>query len=906
MARFPGFRRLMRIERDAATITRAVDDELQFHFEMTMRDLMSGGMSPEQARREAEHRFGDLQRTRERLTTIDRARVGQERRAERWSAFTHDVRYALRGIRRKPGFAAAVVVTLGLGIGANAAMFRIVDQLLFRPPAFLAAPALSGRVYFEETFRGKREPNSYTGYRRYLDIRENTKSFDAMTPYTVNELAVGQGTDTREAKLGVTGADFWTLFDVKPVLGRFFNAKEDMPPEGAHVVVISYGFWQTHYGGRNPIGDQLDIGPARYTVIGVTPRNFNGFGDQPVIGFLPMTTQMGVANRDSKSDKAWYATYNMTWFEIFARRKPTVTLAAANADLTRAQQLSYEKMVSTGKGWQPIAVAKPSAFVGPVLLDRGPKEGKEAKVATWLLGVAAIVLLIACANVANLLLARALKRRREIAVRIALGVSRGRLLAQLLTESLVLALLAAIAGLAIAQWGGEAMRRILLDRDTPSPSAFADSRILIVVGGLAILTGLLSGLAPVIQASNEDVSSALKAGSREGMVHRSRLRIGLLVAQAALSVVLLVGAGLFVRSLVSAQHVHLGYDADRLLWVDMNARGMKVDSVQRVQLHEALLDRAQHLPGVTHAARALSVPFWMTYEYDIHVAGIDSTSKLGDFMLQAVTPDFFQTTGTRLLAGRPITTDDRANAPRAMVVDESMATKLWPNESAIGKCVRVGGDTMPCTTVVGVAEDIRGTDITKPDMHYYLSIAQFQPDNGGMFVRTIGPAEDRAESVRRALQTVMPGASYVTVTPMSEIIAPEIRSWKIGATMFAVFGLLALVLAAIGLYSVIAYNVAQRTHEMGVRVALGAQARNVIGLVVREGLVIVVPGVVLGAAIALVASRWLQPLLFETSAKDPPVMVSVALTLVIVAAIASWIPALRAARVDPSEALRAD
>ncbi|HVX40326.1 MAG TPA: FtsX-like permease family protein, partial [Gemmatimonadaceae bacterium] len=544
--------------------------------------------------------------------------------------------------------------------------------------------------------------------------------------------------------------------------------------------------------------------------------------------------------------------------------------------------------------------------MGPVLRDRGPNEGKEAKVATWLLGVAAIVLLIACANVANLLLARALKRRREIAVRVALGVSRARLLAQLLTESLLFATLAAAAGLAIAQWGGAAMRRALLDQDSVASSVFVDTRMLIAVGGLALAAGLLSGLAPVFHATREDVAAALKAGAREGTVHRSRLRVGLLVAQAALSVVLLVGAGLFLRSLANAQHVRLGYDADHLLWVDMNARGMTLDSVQQGQIHQALLERAGKLPGVASAARALSVPFWMTYEYRLFVAGIDSVSKLGDFTLQAVTPGFFATTGTRLLRGRPITAEDRAGAPRVMVVDESMAKKLWPTEDPIGKCVRLNADTMPCTTVVGVSEDIRGSDIAKTDMHYYLSIAQFQPNDGGMFVRTVGPADERAESVRRGLQPLVPGASYVTVTPMSEIIAPEIRSWKMGATMFAIFGLLALVIAAIGLYSVIAYNVAQRTHEMGVRVALGAQARNVVGLVVGEGLAIVIPGVLLGAGLALVASRWLQPLLFQTSAKDPPVMIAVVVTLVVVAAIASWIPALRAARVDPSEALRAD
>ncbi len=904
MSRIPGLRRLMRIVRNDTGVARAVDDELHFHLEMTMRELIDAGMSPDDARREAGRRFGDVQRTRERLTDLDRALLGQERRVERWNAFVQDLRYAVRGIRQKPGFAAAVVVTLGLGIGANAAMFRIVDRLLFRPPAYLASPNLAGRIYFEQTFRDKRAANTYTGYRRYLDLRENTTSFDAMAPFTVNSLAVGEGTDTHEMNLGVTGADFWKLFDVRPVRGRFFTAQEDRPPYGAHVVVLSYAFWQTRFGGRDPLGQQLHIGPAKYTIIGVAPERFTGFSSAPVIGFIPMTAQMGDANPDLKHP--WYDTYYMSWFEIFARRNSTVTLAAANADLTRAQQLSFKKQATISKNLSSFDIARPSAFIGPVLLNRGPNEGKEAKVATWLLGVAGIVLLIACANVANLLLARALKRRREIAVRVALGISRWRLFAQLLTESLLLAALAAVAALAIAQWGGDAMRRVLLDETAPGPTAFADSRILIVVAALAVLTGVFCGLAPVLQATREDVASALKAGSREGTVHRSRLRAGLLVAQAALSVLLLVGAGLFLRSLANANGVRLGYDADRLLWVDLNARGTKLDSAQQREIRQSLLERAARLPGVEGAARVVSVPFWMTWEEDLRVAGIDSVSKLGDFTLQAVTPGYFSTSGTRILRGRGITEEDHAGAPHVMVVDESMAAKLWPNQSALGKCVRLNADTAPCNTVVGVAEDIRGSDIGKRDMHYYLSIAQFHPETGGLFVRTSAPAADHAEAIRRGLQPLMPGASYVTVTPLSQVIAGETRSWKIGATMFAVFGVLALVIAAIGLYSVIAYNVAQRTHEMGVRVALGAQARNVVGLVVREGLVIVLPGVALGAAIALVASHWLQPLLFQTSAKDPPTMVGVAVTLILVAVLASWIPALRAARVDPSVALRAD
>jgi predicted permease len=379
-----------------------------------------------------------------------------------------------------------------------------------------------------------------------------------------------------------------------------------------------------------------------------------------------------------------------------------------------------------------------------------------------------------------------------------------------------------------------------------------------------------------------------------------------LIAQAALSVVLLIGAGLFLRSLSNVENVRMGYDADRLLYVGPNARGVKRDSLQNIALRKALLAKAQALPGVEHASLALTVPFRSSWDFALYVAGIDSVTRLGSFTLQAGSPDFFATMGTRVLRGRSFNATDGEHAPLVMVASESMVKKLWPNEDAIGKCVRINADTAPCTTVIGIAEDVRRQSMAETEMHYYMPADQFNPNVGGLFVRTRGAAKDRAEEVRRALQPLMDGGSYVTVTPMTTIIASQIRSWRLGALMFSIFGALALVLAAIGLYSVIAYNVTQRTHEMGVRVALGAQARDVIRLIVSEGLRIVLPGVALGAMLALLAGKWIAPLLFQVSPKDPPVLVGVVTILVAVAMVASWLPARRAARVDPNQALRAD
>jgi putative ABC transport system permease protein len=516
------------------------------------------------------------------------------------------------------------------------------------------------------------------------------------------------------------------------------------------------------------------------------------------------------------------------------------------------------------------------------------------------------VLLIACANVANLLLARALRRRREIAIRLALGVSRARLLSQLLTESVLLALLGGTAGVLVAQWGGSALRAAFLPR-TAEASVVGDTRTLLFAGAAALGAGLVTGLASVLQSGRADLTSDLKAGAREGTFHRSRARAALLVLQGALSVILLVGAGLFVRSLHKVQALRLGYDVDPVLLVNLNMRGVKLDSAEKVALRTRLLEAAKTVSGVTHVSTQSSVPFWSTWSVGLYVAGIDSVSRLGEFDLNAVSPEFFATLGTRIVRGRGIEPGDTPQSPRAMVVSEAMAKILWPGADPMGQCVKVSADTTPCTYVVGIAENIKASALNNdPGLYYYLPSAQFSPQIGGLVVRTAGNASAQMATVRRRLQREMPGASYVTITPFGDIVGSQTRSWQLGATMFVVFGALALALAAIGLYSVIAYNVVQRTHEMGVRVALGAQVGDVVRLVVTEGLRVGVMGVAIGAGIALAAGRWVRPLLFEESPRDPAVFAFVAIALLGVAVAASWIPARRAARVDPNQALRAE
>src|SRR5438876_867844 len=692
-------------------------------------------------------------------------------------ALLADLRYALRTLAKSPGFTLGVVLTLALGIGANVAMFSIVDRMLFRPPTYLRDPGATHRVYLARFYRGTEFTDGGVQYARYVDLTNWTTSFSGTAAFTEQDLAIGRDADVREMRVGVVSAGFFGFFDAPPVLGRYFTAAEDAPPTGTAVAVLGYGFWQTRYGGRrDAIGSTLQIGPTLYTIIGVAPRGFVGlWPNQPPAAFIPIASHANAESVNLRGDR-WWTTYHWTWSSMLVQRKPGVSLAGATADLTEAYRRSYAaQWVESPTGTTPADVARPRGIVASVLSERGPNESSFAKVATWISGVAVIVLLIAAANVANLLLGRALKRRREIAVRLALGVSRARLLSQLVTESVLLAACGGVAALLVAEWGGAVLRAGFLP-NSADVSVMGDARTVVFAGAAALFTGLLTGLAPGVQALRLDLAGDLKAGAREGTYRRSRTRVGLLVVQGALSVVLLVGAGLFVRSLRHVRVVPLGYDVDPVLFVDLNMRGVHLDSAQHVSLRRELLATAQAIPGVEQASRTVSVPFWSSWSVGLYVPGIDSVSRLGEFELNAVSSEYFATM--------------------------------------------------------------------------------------------------------------------------------ETRSWELGATMFLAFGALALALAAIGLYSVMAYNVAQRVQELGVRAALGAQQGDLVRLVVGDGLKLGTAGIVIGVVIALAGGQWLGPLLFEESPHDPLVFGFVALLLLGVTVAASIVPSRRAAQVDPMMALR--
>ena len=897
LLRLTSWTRRARLERELA-------EEMRAHQELLARDLEHEGLSRDQAVAEARRRMGNA--------------TGQrESSRDYWGfpaldAMLRDARYALRGLARSPGFSITVIVTLALGIGANAAMFGIIDRLMFRPFPYLRDPGLVHQVYFQTTFHGQRNIRSTTPYTRHLDMRRAAGSLLDFASVSEWRFAVGRGADTRVRKVAGVNATLFDFFDAAPVRGRFFGPAEDTIPAGAPVAVLGHAFWRTWFGGRDVLGQILRVGKVDYTIIGVAPEGFVGVsgGGAPDL-FVPITTIP--ANFDAYSQNNYYKDYRWDWTDLFVRRKPGVSLEAVNTTLTQAFRRARAIQREQNPRVLPDSVAQPIALAGPTRNAAGPERGPETLVLLWVLGVAAIVLLIACANVANLMLARAQRRRREIAVRLALGVSRGRLVLQFVTEGLLLAVIGGAAGLGVAQWLGAAIRAMML----PEGSSFnlgADWRTIGVTAGCALAAALLTALAPAFLAIRSSLVTNLKSGAREGTYRASRTRSALLIAQAALSVALLVGAGLFVQSLRNVTRIPLGYDVRTVLEITPDFRDVEMDSVNEVAVRRRLLAAAQAIPGVEAVARVNSGLF-RTNTTGLRVPGVDSVERLGRFNFQMTTPGYFRVMDIRILRGRAFDERDGEQAPSVVVVSRAMAAALWPGKDAIGECIQLTWDPLaqvtmpPCTTVIGIAEDVAAQDIMDEQRFmYYLPIDQVNPRwIARMYARMAGPDVDAdIERVRQAMQAAMPGDGFVIVRPLQEIVDDQHSSWRLGATLFLAFGGLALVVAAVGLYGVIAYDVAQRTHELGVRMALGARRADIVSLVVRQGLTFAAVGAVTGLMIAAFAGRWLQPLLYRESARDPATYVAVGSVMLLVAAVASAAPALRASRADPSGALRSD
>ena len=901
----PGVRRFFRLAiRRRHLDARDVDEEIRFHIDQRAAQLVrEQGLTPAEARAEAVRRFGGLEAARPLLMTAARQRETRMQRAEWLDTLQQDLTYALRQLRRSPGFALAAVVTLALGIGANATMFGVIDRLLLRLPAHVTEPErLMLFSYVRTTADGSDDDQEALSYPLYRDLLE-ARTFERVAAYSRTSLAFGRGADARSINAMRVSASYFATLGVRPALGRLFVAEDDGNPIAPPVAVLGYAFWQNHFGGdRNVLGRSLPLGDGRYTVIGVAPEGFVGLGQSAIDLWIPLT-----AGVTADAYARWLTGRQAFWLRVIGRLRPGVAPAAARADASAAIRAGDRR---AGVAPQWIAQRNPRI----ALVSARPRDARagdpDAKVSLLLGAVSFLVLLLACANVANLLLARGIRRRREIAVRLALGVGRGRLLRLLVLESLVLASLGGAAAVLVARWGGELVRRVLFAGvewvDSP-----VDGRVLAYTALAALATGLLAGLAPALQASSPQLTGALKEGAREGRVHRSRARRALLLVQAALTVVLLVGTGLFVRSLRRIEELPLGMDVERVLIATVSLSGTSYKSAEIAEIYRRLEETARGTPGVRGTALGTTLPFATAWAEEVKVPGRDSLplTRAGGPYFNAVTPGFFEAVGTRVLRGRGFTAADRAGRHRVVVVNETLARLWWPSESPLGRCMKVGGDTMPCAEVIGVVENTRRFQLIEDESVQFFIPLEHAPDYlqpAVLFMRAAGDPNALIGTLRRRLQMAVPNLPYVRVAPFQEQISPQTRSWRLGATMFGAFGTLALILAAVGLYGVLAYDVSQRMHEMGVRVALGAQSRDVSRLVVWEGLRVVAVGSALGFAITMLAGRFVAPLLFQTSPREPAVFGVVGLVVLVVALVATSVPAWRAGRVDPVVALRAE
>jgi predicted permease len=814
-----------------------------------------------------------------------------------------DVRHGARSLAREPLFSLAVIVTLALGIGVNTAMFGVADRLLLHGPEHVRDSGRVRRIQSMTHPPGMDVRRGGTfGYVVYDALRRQARSFAAVAAYQFYEdsSVLGRGIGARHINRASATASLFPLLGVRPALGRFYDEHDDDTANPAQVAVIGYGLWQRDFGGRGDvIGAPIVIDDDTYTIVGVAPRGFTGADLSRVDVWLPES--LPAFHPISEN---WAHSWNATWLSIVTRVKPGISDAQADAEATAIYTHTYP-------GNDPERIGE--LYVRPLLSGRDGTVSLESRVSTWLLAVTGIVLLVACANVVNLALARGVRRRRELAVRMALGAGGGRLARMLFIETAVLAAAGGIVGLGVAYGVGAFMRSYLLSA-IEWPGGPINARVFLVGAAASMATAVLIGVLPALSAGTLDVSSSLKAGARDGSVRLGRLRSTLTVVQAALCALLLVGSGLFVVSLRHVRALDLGLQPDRILTfsvqrsdIDTNDQAERArERARRAAFYPSVLERLRQRPDVDAASLTIGLAFSVRMSQLIDIPGRALPPTLNEAFVNVVTADYFKTVGTRILRGRSFTDADRAGSTPVTIVNETMAASLWPNEDAIGKCFRSG--RAPCAEVVGIAADARHFQLReKPSMSFYVPFGQ-ETRLGGitLLVRPRGDALRVLSAVRQELVALDPTITFVDAALLQDRVEPKIRPWMLGATMFSVMGVLALVVAAVGLYSVMAYFVTHRAHEIGIRVALGARPADIVRLVVRSGLALAIGGIVIGFGLALLASRFLEPLLFDTSAHDPTVFAVVTVTLMAVAACATVIPAIRARRIDPVEAMRTE
>ena len=801
-----------------------------------------------------------------------------------------DVRYAVRTLWKSPGFTLVAVLALALGIGANTAIFSVVKAVLLSP---LPYPEPERLVWVREVNPGSDILDEPASMPNYNDWRTQGRSFDGIAAFGYAGGTITDGDREPERVAGMsTSANFFQVVGVAPALGRGFLPEEEAAGKN-RVVVISHGLWQRRFGGSpDAVGKTITITGNPHTIVGVAPANFK----TPVPGPKPPDLWFPIAFNFDESRR------RSDFLNVVGRLKEGATVEQARAELEAVAARLAEEHPSTNAGWTVKVEPLHERVVGNV------------RQALWvLMGVVGFLLLISCANVANLLLARAAGRRQEIAVRTALGARRGRLIRQFLTESLLLGLAGGGLGLVLAAWGVELLVALSPGNIPRLEEVGLDARVLAFTLGVSALTGVVFGLLPALSASKTDVSVSLKEGGSRGSTAgagASRLRSTLVVAEIAITVVLLAGAGLMIRSFMAVQAVDPGFRADRILTFDFALPMTKYkEEPQRAAFFEQLTTRAATLPGVERAAVIDTLP--LTGSGNVSAFVIEGrpplpTEKVQDAEFFSVTPDYFDALGIPLVRGERLTERHRADVPDVAVVNEAMARRYWPGEDPVGKRLNIGDpEKTPWITVIGVVRDARTDGLDKePYPQMYVPSAQF-PFRAMTFVaRTAGDPAGVAPALRRELASIDRDLPLYNVRTMEQVLSDSISRRRFQMVLIAAFAGVGLLLAAVGIYGVISYGVAQRRHEIGVRMALGARAADILKLVVGRGLWLTLAGVGVGLVGAFTLTRVMASLLYGVSAADPLTYVCVSLGLLGVALLACLIPARRATKVDPMVALR--
>ena len=806
---------------------------------------------------------------------------------QRWEdEMIQDLRYGVRMLLKHPGFTLIAVVTLALGVGANTAIFSVVNAVVLRP---LPYPEPERLIRLWDSNPGRGWPEFAASALNFEDWRKQQTVCEQLAAYEFATLNLtGDGGPERVFALGVTANLFPTL-GIPPALGRNFLPEEEQA--GRHrVAILSDGLWQRRFGGDPQlIGRQIQLSGESYTVVGVMPPRFKLTPGTEV--WTPLMLDPALA--------PWHANRSHHNIHVIGRLKPGVSLAQAQAAFDVVARQLEQQYPKSNAGWG-VLLRTFYDWIVPEQIRRS---------VLVLFAAVGFVLLIACANVANLMLARASTRRREMAIRAAMGAGRLRVMRQLLTESLLLATLGGLAGALLARWGAQLIKASTSFNMPRLDETRLDLRALGFTLTVSLLTGLIFGLAPAWQASRLDLNETLKEGGRGAGGARRGFRGALVVGEVALSLVLLLSAGLMIRSFSNLQNAPLGFAPENVLAMQINLPGSKYgEKAQRVSFYNELLERMRSAPGVVAAAAVTQLPLFSgaSWAQEITLEGREaapSDAKLSARVF-AATPRYFQTMEVPLLQGRDFIEQDGGDGPLNLIVSESFARRFWPNENPIGKRFRSGAFDL-FGTVVGVVGNVRNAGLeNEGGPAFYFSYGRIGMPSLAVVVRTVAPPETMTAALRAPIASIDRDLPVYNVRTLDQLVYNAAGQPRFQTTLLSSFSAVALLLATIGVYGVMAYAVAQRTHEIGVRVALGARTRDVLGLVVRQGMTLSLIGVAIGLTLAFGLTRFLRGLLYQVSATDALTFALIPLLLVGVTLLACYVPARRATKVDPLLALR--